>query len=79
MLATATYHLHVSRNGVVRDRNNLGTGPSGPVLGHVRKTPPGGPLLRWVASDANDSLVGGGNTRREALDVLFKHLTKGQK
>lgn len=62
------WQLHISREGVVRERDNTGTGPQGEPLGYVEKSETG---RTWTARDHERSVLGIERTRRDAAQHVL--------
>jgi hypothetical protein len=71
--ATAAVRLHISRTGVVRDRDKTGTLPEGPPLGWVLKHDG-----KYQASTPGGVVVGTSPYQWNAINMLFDFLKKGQ-
>ena len=68
MNSRGPYDLHISRDGIVRDRNSGGTRPTGPELGRVSKATG----RSWRAT-AGSTDLGVHRDRYAAVRAIFDH------
>ena len=66
------WQLHISREGVVRERNNTGTRPTGEPIGYVEKAS----KTVWRARDHEHSLLGIEDSRTYAVQRVLAEARK---